>query len=956
MVAAAATATAPSAATEYEPSPPERSHAETSEQPRKLNRRRLNRRTRVSRITEALKATGQADVAAAATRERVGLSHLNFRSRDGPSERFVNFQRHREDVIPTLARSQEVTLERIVASYIQHQVNVAEAGQADWMSPYTIRPADGALLSARGYNMDDLRLWAGIISSPDSLEAAQALAKCIATRGLHSIPLFALLYLLRRPYISARALRIITEQSWRILGHHTSSDRTEHAPQDAIFMIFTRLLRHAREVWPMSLESLPEILLQYLPRARPNAQEPAVDQLQTLTYMLNKAMRLTMLPTAVEPFKNNRFQEAGIVRILRFMAEHDPPLQINREGYRAVTLLQLAQRKRPNEQQWAELKALSWPPWKEYRTAMDAAITLEEHGMSKAAETLKRMREAGYGHLAWEEVASIYTGWDTDRTPTIQTLALFGTGGDRFHSGTAKWVARITTTRTAQEAWACFLAYEDKKLPPNQAVYLAVFQKLHKEDQRLRELRTSKDRRFHDRRRRIFPGDTQEVEPLPPSIHLYTYTRTPPPAVDGFYRQLRQRGVVFHGRCLAFLVANAGSLKLGVEYLLSGTTRHPEIHKLLHPGESHDLTNLPMPIFAAFVELLSRFSNVPFPSAFHVSSEKPRFHPVIQQLLDKKKYQLNGNHCIVRAAELLAWRRPLFRPAWNSVLQSLGRETSFQNIRAVFREETDKQSKSLTVEQEKSHGAITAYRIMRRVLQMMRQIHLDLDAVGFQALCQGLENVAIACWKILKHDGQSLAHGTKPHMEPHVYRVSCMVSTRPERRLKEIFAILVGNDSTTQADLEKRTGTHHELHLPRLLEVPSPAILHSYVRALGWMADYEGLLGAVRWMVANQTELTLRLAGDRNGEVMMRRTLVALRVFLERSWLPMPEDPCQAEAEVDGWAGDLRRMLRQLEAPASEETIDEIQRLVESVDDWGGWPDDDEVEEYGRDSRFQQFQ
>ncbi|MDV2687690.1 hypothetical protein RYX56_25405, partial [Alkalihalophilus lindianensis] len=76
------------------------------------------------------------------------------------------------------------------------------------------------------------------------------------------------------------------------------------------------------------------------------------------------------------------YQEAAIIRILSAMAEHEPPVQIDREGYRAVIRLQLAMGKTDSEQQWAALKALSWPPWKEDRTRMDSEIG-PEHGISR---------------------------------------------------------------------------------------------------------------------------------------------------------------------------------------------------------------------------------------------------------------------------------------------------------------------------------------------------------------------------------------------------------------------------------------------------------------------------------------------------------------------------------------------------------------------------------------------
>ncbi|KAK3700193.1 hypothetical protein LTR37_016072 [Vermiconidia calcicola] len=924
----------------------------------RVSRSQLNRRAKVDRITEALRSTGQTDVTPWPSDGMVNLSYVNVRSPDGWQQYRVNSERHRDDYIPTLEHASEMTIPRILASYIKHRSEVANTGEADWMTPFPLLPAEEDMLTSKGYGMNDLQAWAEILQLPDSLEVANALSKRVETNGIDSVPFFLMSYVLRRRYISGSALRIIIRQAWRIVDHRMSGSRTLRLSQDSVFYIFLRLVRHARVVWPTALASLAAMLLHFLPRTAPNDRTLSYGQLESLTYRLNKAMRLIAAPTSIEPFKNNALQEAAIVRILRFMAEHDPPLNINREGYRAVILVQLAQQKTPSERQWGLLKALSWPPWKEERTAMDADFTREEHGLTKAGETLQRMREAGFQPEDWENAAAIYTGWDTDQTPTVQTRVVFGAGFERLKTGTAAWVGRITTTRTAQEAWAAYLAYEDADMPPDQDVYLAIFRKLHKEDERNK----GKDSRMRNNRasneRRLLPGDTQEIEPLPPSTHLYTYTRTSPPTVSRFYQQLRDKGVVLEGHCLAFIVAKATTARLGMEHFYESAAVYPCVPSFMLLDDDSDLSEVPRPLFAAFIELLSRFSKVPISKALPLELRSARRHALNTTIF--KNRPLSADHALVHAIELLRRQRPLYRPAWNSVLRALSNESSLGlELTSVFEPRGDTPGDQLSEQQELWRSSITAWRLLRRVLREMESVHLDLDATGFKALCQGAENLAIWCWLAMRdferkrtEDDGAPESGTARALvrEANVLLRGSSIL----QRIRGEFRTLIG-EGGAPSDCPGP-------QLPKLLEVPGPAILHAYIRALGWLADHDGLLETVRWMVKYQTELAHRRERDRNGEAVMRRAIVALRVFFERSWLYAAVEEGRLwqqtlEDQVEQLTTDrrTRQQLARFEGPASADIVDEVRGLVESAEDWGGWPTEDETEEYCGHYRFQLF-
>ena len=889
-------------------------------------------------------------------------SHLNdalgWRAEDDSNE---NGDLQSDEIILT----QEHRLSMLLERYIEHKTAAEETEEAKRKTDFELSAEEQNLLDSRGYVFNNFKGWAEMVMTADSFAAATRLESLRAKYGPISVPVFVVSYVLRRSHVTASALRLLMPIASATVEFYNSPERQERLDASDIFKLFERLLRHARVVLPTAIENLPDMLLQHLPhnaslRVRISGHPPfttqrSEEQRATLSYKLNKAMRLLAVRTSVEPFKNNAVQETAIIKILRFMADHDPPLGINREGYRAVILVQLAQPKSLSDRQWAELKILSWPPWKEERTAMDADITVEQHGKPKAAETLEQMRDAGYGHKAWEKTATVYTGWDIDRTPTIQTRILFGSSNIGIESGAAVWAARITATRTVQEAWACYLAYEDENLPQSQHVYLAIFRKLYEE-----ELRLQGARKYQTEMRgkeKLWPGDTREIEPLPHSTHLYTYTRTPPPTVDEFYRQLRQRGVITEGHCLAFLVATAGSLKLGIEYLYASAPRIPSVPGLLFPRDlQYDLNEVPMPIFAAFVELLGRFSKVPLTIAMPVELKR-RSIPELSGV--GQTGRLNPNHTLVHAIELLTRRRPLYRPAWNAVLRALGHESSHGEVLTMFDSAHPQTVESFPARQGSPRAAVTAYRSVYKVLALMKEMHVSLDIVGFHAVCQAVENATIGCWKTLCLEQESSSKpderfaGVTSSLRD---ATTLMQDLEHVKCMKEEFGILVGEENISSSPRV------NDVSLPPLLEVPGPALLHAYLRALGWAADYDGLVETTRWMVKYATELAERRARDHNGERLMRKVIVAIRVFLDRSWLSSSteteegkENAVDAAETDDSAALSAKQLLLRLERPAREELVNEVRELIESVEVWGGWPTDDEVDGYTQHYRFQQL-
>lgn len=534
--------------------------------------------------------------------------------------------------------------------------------------------ANSALLNAKGYSPSDVVTWAWVLTAPDSHTAALRLA--LAEQRTQNIsqsrpvPTFVLLFLLRRHHISARSLKVLINLAWvRLKGvppgevygegskdllkpdtwsfqrwktwqsYHTVNTRMN---ETTIMTLIVRLLRHARQVWPPAIVNITEMFSTHIDdRSSTPSKCISVDakKASRLTFLFNRALSLLAVPSSVQPFLSIPHHQRAQFNLVRRMNEYDPVLPINQEGYRAITRVQLAHKKTLSERQWEEKKAKSWPPWKQDKLGIDTEAK-ETDGKTRATEAMARMREAGYPGGQWEKVASIFAGWDTDKSPTIQTrvVAKRSNGNfttDRINDRTASsshseddasdlWAARIRATRTVQEAWACFLIREDRRLPPSPTVYHAMFEKLVFEGRRVRHQKQLQVKPNEEngplvsaKNRKSMPGDGREVSAAPIYLDESVYLRSDPPSVMELFERLVREGVRPSERCLAFLVSHAESVATGIKFLQeSRTLTAKAVSALINVDNesrgieavTREIRDASQLVFTAFVRLLCRAS------------------------------------------------------------------------------------------------------------------------------------------------------------------------------------------------------------------------------------------------------------------------------------------------------------------------------------------------------------
>nr|OQO31703.1 hypothetical protein B0A51_01051 [Rachicladosporium sp. CCFEE 5018] len=656
-----------------------------------------------------------------------------------------------------------------------------------------------------------------------------------------------------------------------------------------------------------------------------------------ITQLLNAAMWQIAQPLAVSPFKDVSHQETAIICILSFMAEHKPALQIDRQGYRAVIRMQLSQPKTESERKWAALKALSWPPWKEDRTAMDSEIGPEQ-GISRAGATLRRMQEAGYAFQGWEQVAMIYSGWDTDNTPTIQRRSRhMPSQVDTWNEAQYIWAARIECTRTAQEAWACFEAAQAARVLPTKPMLLAMVQKLHGEEQRLALARGPEH--VNPFARDMFAGDSPAVEAPPPSTHQHTFTRMPPPKMHEFYERCTKHGLHFKGLALAYLVANAKSHQVGVRYLRSAEDAYPGIMQMLRASSDSDAFEVPAFLLGAYVALLAKpYTNI----RINTSVNSGWLLPPTDKLQVTK---LHPRSSLVRATSLLLRSKTVNMQAYAVLLRAFGR-ISLTERSFILRHDVVESSAPFGAEMR----VLTAYRLTHCVLDVLASKGRDPDVPSFLHLCYATENTALACWRPLAAKQSSLP-GDANHLAAPAPLVTAEIedvlgSLLPVQYLVSHFETLTGTEQSPlhvplppDPAIDSTSPSEFDIpNLPRLLNVPGPAVLHAYIRALGWHGARGQIHATLQFIKGHADELAEQRAKDRGGEEHWRLCIIAARVFLERDWLrdAWSEESSMAESTLLG--GFVQS--------AAAKMVAECRSLAD--ESLGGWPTDEEVEAYVR--------
>ncbi|OJD35683.1 uncharacterized protein BKCO1_16000103 [Diplodia corticola] len=845
------------------------------------------------------------------------------------------------------------SLQFYLARYLQR---VYRAEAPDWNCP--LAPHLQQWLARQGYTENDFRVWGKILTA-DKAHIATSMLLRGEVDGMaisRPTPIWVLTLLCRRHDVSARAVRGLLKYvgNLGVVGSQQTGETSDNG-DDAVVteektftLICIRLLRKARLTHPASIEDIANLLVTRINslyagtigRESPHSgkkkqarweirqQEKSRERRVRHTLLYNQILALLSLPTSLRPVVSAALQQRAQFIILRAMSEYEPPLTITQKGYRAVARVQLAQLKTKDERKWAELKSTSWPPWKEDRTAMDSDIGPEQ-GLSRAGQTILRMNEAGYPSFGWDRIVQLYGGWDSDGSPVIQHRKVLGHVQDALASALTEgemsrdfpcsrdvdhevWAARVRTTRTVEQSWAIFLAYDalEVQVPQKRIlVYAAMFERIvgaQKLSSRGRRMRAALRPGYVDKKEEV-PGDQREALPTPDSPHERLDPRLKPPSVNELFESMISNDIYPDNDCLSLLLRTSRRIDRGLDFIRFSRDQHVRALLELYMTDEQ-VEAVPEVVFDAYIDLLCRFCWVV--DCYHFVGDVPKG---------------DGRAMLHRAVTLMDRKKSRYLPGWNRVLA------------AVHRFDT-------------RHNGTTE--LTRQTLKVMENAGAELDTHGFQTVCFSF------AYRALIRMSQVFAPDKEEFLEEgwayHVHH-----NDNDSRFLRTLFSKVVGLSNVSPLKQQLATVSGREPAATRtVLSVPPAVTLHQYIRALGILGDYEGILSTASFMHDNVDGLLHHCDNELNGHVRLRRTIVALRCFLERSW--------DDEAERSSWSATRTEEEEQhapdaLFAPdqpadqgvrpraesAPEELIMLVRDKVEDLADlWGHWPSDEELEEY----------
>jgi hypothetical protein len=769
-----------------------------------------------------------------------------------------------------------------------------------------------AFLQSKSYSVDDVVAWSRILSVSN---AHQVVLRFIATANDLSspdrlpLPTFLLMFILRSKSLEATSLRLLLDYISKYyvgqLPRSRPTATTQVINQQTALIMIVRLVRHARIVWPNGLEEVAVLATKMLGQDCDRIVDLDRVSIQRFSHLYNRLLALFSNPTSLRPFQSIAIQQRCQFILIRKMTSFSPHLPVTREGFRALTKIQLAHRKTEAERKWATSKALSWPPWKEELLGIEEGN--EDPGRdSRAVNVLSRMVEAGYSHLFWEQTARVLAGWDTDGSPTIQSRVLLKrapilrTADVKLESEQLKskeqeiWATRILATRTIKEAWACFTSYE-KTSGESHTIepYNAMFARL---------LHAGKHHTVYDDQiTSVVPGDRKETWPESTSPHDFLYVPSDPPSVSEFFEMMQKKGLRPGKRLLTELLDNTQTLEDGFMYINAG--RLSQVGKQALLG----MTQRPPPeirvmmrrigdrLVAAFIRLLCRAQ-----ATSKISFTLPRF-PRSGKEIYQEEYTRDP---FVYAQRLVTALQPSFKPIWHALFQGWNYRISSPQPQALDR----------------------SWEGLLSQLRDMDTLGIDLDFDCFRHLGDIMEVVAISHHLVIERQEQGLFGEPNP---PWNCKLLC----------KSIFnAMAYGGSVRSKHDLAMTTSWLPNFKSSTqdqnsLVGIPTPAVLHRTIRILGMCTDYGSILTLLRWMHCFSPQLASVADELANSKLLTRHAMAAVRYFLEEAW------------RVEHF--EHRHAVRGECYPGQLELLMEAREIIEKhPEDWGGWPTDQELCNY----------
>lgn len=820
-------------------------------------------------------------------------------------------------------------------------------------------------MDQNSYGIKDVTIWAWILTCSNADEAVQKLDRLDKNSSVSRIPFFLVNFILQRRSISARSLRFLVDKIQEGLAVNQSPAASKPTlftmpskDSSSMMLLFVRLVRHARKIWANGLSDIAEILALMFPARSLQLKwqsDTDFDQYQLLVSCYNRALLVMSRPVHSSPYQSVTTQQSALLRVLRTMTVFKPHIPVEREGFQALLSVQLAHKKTRLEKEWAKLKALSWPPWKEEKSGLDADRG-DIGSESRALGVVSSMTEAGYTKTALEQIASVYAGWDTDYSPTVQIRRFISFpwpervskfDGNHMERNMTYlnhlWAARIATTRTIREAWSAFLGFENEVAVHQSAPYFEMFVKIifRRSDQP------------HDSTT-VLAGDSKETFPEPVSPRHLTYVASDPPTLNALLERMLSKNIKPGSRLLSLLVESSDSLVDGLKYM---QMVYPAI--LHHSARSDTRTtseafwvciqNLPLHVLTVYAHLLARFPSEIVSEMNERLVDQPRPYVLPYFTWRKGRPRRWGE---------IDWKNP--RIVIHHLLAILNRSnhTSASLWSSLLVAFTNIFLYTLRNNNAGMPLAYDAWRYFELILQSFKAAEVCLTLKEFDCLCVIWEAFALSGARSSETSTQDFQSFSRSYFErPHPLRYQC--KEHFERLVMPIGVRIFGPHMECPWRKEQPLSSRKDGR-PTLLTIPSYHTLHLLIRVLGAWKDDASLITLLEWMRDYAPDLDRSAQEVSNGARLRRLAVIALRVYIEHLWdtertLNNENSPEGAEghfvsaeaAAVDEGVDLMKLGSRQ----AKELRSARAKQIMSEIKNWGHWPSDEEVQTYLEDQR-----
>ncbi|KAK4038296.1 hypothetical protein C8A01DRAFT_17585 [Parachaetomium inaequale] len=590
------------------------------------------------------------------------------------------------------------------------------------------------------------------------------------------------------------------------------------------YLVFLyRLVWHCREGWPAAMPLLARLTADYIGTMRLDSKARAFTGYQARSLVLNKSLQYFSWPARVRPIDHMEHNWAAQRHLLRLAATTEPPLVMDKNGYRAVRTVLIALGKTKGEAKNADRAAKTWPPYRRTLDGIDERRDPEDD-LSRSAKAGMLVRAAGYSDDIVDRALSALGGSTFGQAPTIQTRSLppaFFSGRLASQNIYSEWAVQVRATRNAREAWMVFENPPEPGIRPTAQIYGEMFEKLYA--------------RPATESPAIRAGDAKEVFPVHDgNLSEFEIARLTPPSPEELYdHMLLQDKLRPTGYCLAVLIRNSSSKMMALRYL-GDSPYKPFIAALRVPVSKADpaslkaLFELPLNIFNAWIAMLCRLhTRAPREQSVTEMSQMSQDGSIPEAIALATAFQAHN----AKAAHH-------DRLPWHTIMQALaGRKILYSRMGAEFN----------VVE-----TLMTFLRLYERTTASK-----GIDPVAFEALC-------LVIRKTLKLTTFEKAEGGRMVPRPYISGTAAIEELlfRAHRYAVETFAALTspvpteleegddiskgGETEAAGVDVEKVDDGVTQGML-RYNVVGRP--VHKYMLALACCGDGRGMVRLMDWLL-----------------------------------------------------------------------------------------------------------